>query len=355
MMRDVGTLVLENVLRGRATVQRHDLAPQCRRYCAASEAGADTHLGCLWEPLSTCRSPHGPGSPSLLDADVHEGLSMQITDVPAPPQWDAWIAGGSVWWETTDGHRAVQGPSGEALHAARTSMLRSLLAAQLWRPRPHVAEAVAALEQHVLRSVGGAAAALHPMLVLHVRGTDKSYDYGIMDQVRGRFPGKAVPYEAYGAMIRALENSTGLAFRTVLLLSDQLDLWHRRRRLRAYLRLGGRTRFLINPHWPSAAALLENPTWLGQGHGVLQADIGAGQASIYEFHRQLLADRGIAIAGAHGDSNCYIIGCGSSGVSQMVAQLVGRRAGVEAAWRSLWEEDFLPGWAPPPPRHLGSG
>eukprot|EP01137_Pigoraptor_chileana_P034595 Opistho-2@27385 len=323
-VRDIGTNLIESVMAGiPSRIWPEALQHSMRPFCTANGPDGDTSAGCFWtERFTQCTVDQG--APAI-------GLAFhQYITHAAPPYWDDMVAKGDVWWETADGKRIEQldppafsnGREG-AVEWSVYSMLRSMLFKTVWLANYDVRESIKKLEAGL--------ALKKPMLVLQIRRTDKAIDHGIVD-FRHRFPGGYVPFSAYGDMIKALEGNVGVAFKSVLLLTDDLASWRQRDEWMA----GFSDRSvvpLINPYWLKYEALFSSPEWLSTGHVNLDR---MADPSITTFHRELVAD--MMYASAHAD---YIVGCGSSGVSQYVAQGMGYRLGVDGTWVSLFEEDYF--------------
>jgi hypothetical protein len=173
------------------------------------------------------------------------------------------------------------------------------------------------------------------MVAIHVRRTDKGTDGGIAEVYRKLLPNQQLPVSMYVDMLEALEENVlnGARFRSIFVLSDDLTIWNQRA-------LFGARRVLFNPVWvnSSISDLLRSEAWQRGGHEKLPAsgEHPGGDEPMYSFHAQLLAD--VYVAGRHAD---YLIGCGSSGVSQLIAQLMGHRFRRDSNWLALWEEDYL--------------
>lgn len=395
LVRDTATLFLGGVLTNITVVSNPAQLAACKPYCTATQAnGSDTHLGCLFETLAPCRLPPGGAVKSPGNMNLVFGLptgNYGLPDMPEP-LWTRWVEAGAVWWETVQSQaagiatvvgsnaatttpppprtatlspRAAQ-PAGvgrDFVVAAQRTMLRGLLLnGVLWRPRPAVQRIAAQLERtlgllplsagdrgrlggidDVLSAADATGASaeqsrkaydrFHPMLVLMARRTDKAKDAGIYTRLRAGLPGGQLPIAVYGKLAAAAERSAGVQFRSVLLMTDDVGVWRNRSAISTHLARGERVRWLANPYWDHVASLLPHD-WLVNSHDALNVDTAVSR---YAFHAQLLAD--IIVAGRHGD---YMVGCGLSAVHQTVVQLVGARLGMDPAWRTLWEEDYLP-------------
>lgn len=360
LVRDITTQFMTYVLRGVALTEDPSALNGCKQYCTSAEAqGSDTHTGCLFGSLTPCTPPSNVPAAETRGSSMF-GLPLHNGDVPDVPSslLAGWERAGDVWWESLDGQRQPQPGAhvpGPVVAQAKLTMMRCMLAdSLLWRPRPAVLSLAAQLE-HTLGLAGPPATrtrsdtiatawpdsslprrarALHPMLVLMARRTDKSKDGGSYSMLRQRFRDRQVPIEMYGLMARAIENAAGVAFRSVFVLSDDIMVFRNRSSFLQHFRNGeSGVVSLTNPYWEEIAPLLPSD-WNQNSHDTLDITTAVPR---FAFHQQLLVD--MLVASRHGD---FLLGCGLSAVHQMVVQMAGARAGVDPTWRTVWEEDILP-------------
>jgi hypothetical protein len=395
MMRDLGSWIIKDLSEGKASLQRSDVGHLCKKYCNNARGTFDQHLGCFFAPLSACHSPYEghSGPPSRIDlsnAATMQMDSLEIDALAGPGDWDKWLLEGGTRWashaslQPPDSPRAhvelvsrLPVPVGAAAHSSYThpdeesvnrktsaapapaqkpacassaqyeqavkiSFLRSMIAGLSYRPLPEIIGKVLTLEnafglaKHTHTPLNRNARHLHhPMLILHARRTDKANDQGLVKAVRDKYPSGQLPVSVYVDMMRTLEREVldGQQFKSIFVLSDDLEVWNHRDEF------GNRT-VLVNPYWThgQTSELLNDNEWRRRGHVKLRV-LGnkAGEDSLmFNFHAQLVVD--VLFAAKHGD---YLLGCGGSGVSQLIAQLLGHRERIDGSWLSLWEEDFL--------------
>ena len=73
-----------------------------------------------------------------------------------------------------------------------------------------------------------------------------------------------------------------------------------------------------------------------EGHRFVDTILSKDPEAVYSYHASVLVD---AWAAAHHSD--FLIGVGSSGVSQLIAQWMGARWHVDGNMLSLWQEDFV--------------
>jgi hypothetical protein len=90
----------------------------------------------------------------------------------------------------------------------------------------------------------------------------------------------------------------------------------------------------LNPFWIEHKSIFLSRKWKKYGHTLLKSS--ASTLNTQTFHEQLVAD--VAFAIKHGD---FLMGCGTSGVSQYIAQGLGRKYYMDGNHLAAWEEDFF--------------
>jgi hypothetical protein len=217
------------------------------------------------------------------------------------------------------------------------SVLRALMAQQVFSPSkvtPWVQQRVEELELAAAATAAGGGGGgtsggfLPPTLVVHLRRTDKADDEAIMypHEQRATFRETLVIVRA---LIRAATRLSNLQFQSIFFMSDEPQAY-----------TVNHTRYLSAtlPHHPTVffndfvVRTLGNHTeYQSKGHEIFlknqQHDI---------MDRELAADMSFAAKHA-----AYVIGYGRSGVSQLLAQLIGARQRICPSQVSLFEDDMV--------------
>jgi hypothetical protein len=178
-----------------------------------------------------------------------------------------------------------------------------------------------------------------PVLALHIRRTDKARDPGQPSLLRSRGE-KQISLHVYGEMIRVVEHDLSISFNSVILLSDDLDSYFNREDW--FIGLSNQTaEVVVNPFWLEHSSFLNDSNWKNRGHDILSEIRTSEKTNDFDkhtFHLNIVSDA--LLASKHSD---FLVGCGSSGVSQFISQGIGMRKQTDGNWFSLWEEDFLLG------------
>lgn len=267
------------------------------------------------------------------------------------PLWDELVRAGAVGWRAASAdsrrlnsfaalrnisllERAELGrtESGQRQEAAeRLGMFRALMLRVAFHPNAALRKAIAGIEN---RTGLAKASQNGPVAVVHVRRTDKVIDFlgGAQRQdERSTYAvgsgGVAASLSAMGDVLlpwldRAIRPLSGL-----FLMSDD---WHSyepeaTKRLARGLR---NTSLKIMFNEESRTLEPTDAAQLSLGH-----EAWGNKAAI---GLQVLAESFAAAKQAD-----YIVGCGSSGVTQLVAQLIGGRVGMDPNVLGLWEDDHL--------------
>jgi hypothetical protein len=168
---------------------------------------------------------------------------------------------------------------------------------------------------------------------VHVRWTDKASDGGQALLLTDHTIALA---RMHRALDRA-EKRTGLAYRCLLVMSDDdgaavASLSHSLGDTYDIIPLSNVSSLFSSP--------AEYEAYRRQGHEFVQNAIqlskhGAGIARHYEYYRTVITDIFAAVSAAD-----YFVGVGTSGVSQLTAQLMGARRRTDANAFTIWQEDL---------------
>jgi hypothetical protein len=247
--------------------------------------------------------------------------------------WDELVEAGAVELRACDGGPSVHPNDGppRIQHLQRLAMFRSLLLRVAFKPNRRLRQGI-----DTLTTKAGVKefAQSRTLVALHVRRTDKKIDFG-----NSGLGGAPPPQWS----LSLSEGPTSVAaFRPLLdfvrqytkastgffLLSDDPRVY-RPEILNALFRSGNQTSpWVGNPFMRSGFLASFDDRKLDEGH-----ESWSGKPELYS---QVLAEVYAAAEWSH-----YVVGCGSSGVSQLVVQLMGARFGIDPNVLGLWEDDPL--------------
>lgn len=311
-------------------------------------------LECFFKPMSgtKCRRTLADLShnvSAMISPSVDDLVTLLMSDAPAvhvshwthvgfmvnalssssvfPTQlWERLQSAGAIQMWDTHGHAlnasAVQNDDPELYYTLMLSSLRTMLSSVMFAPTDEIqrlaqARAAELVSPHSTR----------PCVAVHLRWTDKKDDGGVASKMNFTADHVAI------ALTR-LEKLTGRSYRCVLLLSDDEEA------ATAALRglLGNaydvkpisRTRNLFSSQ-------AEYDVYRQKGHFHVRDYFGTRNPEMaHAYVREVFVDIQTAALAAE-----YLIGPGSSGVSQLLAQYIGARARVDANAVALWQEDIL--------------
>jgi len=311
---------------------------------------------CYFENLTACTGEFRAGRMGCPEQQLGRRTFKLTSDYSwflqkSQPLWDELVRAGAVGWRAASAESRLlnspaalrniselelaelgrEGPGQRQEAAERLGMLRALLLRVAFRPGAALREAIASIER---RTGLAEAARTGPLAVVHVRRTDKAIDFlgGAQrpDERSAYAAGSgsvASSLTAIGDVLlpwleRATQPLSGL-----FLMSDD---WHSyepeatKRLVRSLRNTSLKVMFDEESRRlePADAAKLS----LGHEAWGNKAAIGL----------QVLAESFAAAKQAD-----YIVGCGSSGVTQLVAQLIGGRVGMDPNVLGLWEDDHL--------------
>lgn len=329
-IRDYSDIIIVSVLTsGRNVVY---MRPEFTRWCAQRK-----WLECFFEPLSGCQgvitqAPDVKKSGSLTalqEAHLHQQFPPRGGRAHALAR-DASLFPQTLWNTMLDNEwihawgpnrqpldvRALEAAGGKAWYAQKLSAIRSMLLGRILRPLPKIRAAADAAIARAPASIPG-----KPYLAFHMRWTDKSTEGGESGAVKRS---KAAAAAALDALAVTTHASPG----SIFIMSDSPKAVAM---LRAELADTG------VPVWESGyiAQLLPNDaaraSYEASGHDKIKHLLKGDD--VYAFYDTVLIDALIAAKVAW-----YLIGVGTSGVSQLVAQWMASMEGIEGNLLTLWQE-----------------
>lgn len=285
---------------------------------------------CQFRPFSVCQ---GKRAVNTIEKLVHPGDKVWTRDAS---ELHSAVAG--VWshlsaaglradsWDSKKEMFSSMPVQEEISGARQLGILRSLMASVAFEPSALVENRVQELEVAVAPPAG-------PMLVVHIRRTDKVRDksqgiYSPAKHAKAKWTTSKNPLNsivAIKALIKKTELLGGTPFRSFFLIADDPE-YFRSDVLRAL-----QSAFAEEPR------PLFNPYILSQfSHDQNWKALGAFNISnTTEIDIQLMAD--VVFASRHGS---YVVGCGRSGISQLIAQRLGARFLMDPNELALFEDDM---------------
>lgn len=341
-LRDVGNQLLFGLLRRQMVVW------DSSTFIDPGGFGACVHRrfwleSCFFKNFSACQSAyeHGlMGKPALTIPNTG-GLSSEVARNSSwflrqsQVIWDELLASGAISYHSCGGkavllegelvRRFLSGAGADFEHAQRLSMLRSLLLRVAFRPNDaleqQTGELVAASRLGSLRERG-------PMVALHVRRTDKKMDFrgkGVESHLAESGTGHSVGN--FQRLIGWLERTAGPASSFFLMSDDP----------RTFQKPVYETLESFFMH----SAIPRSQSFTSASELLLLDDAALDAGHETWPHKEKLYRDVLAEAFAVGRYADYIVGCGSAGITQLIAQLIGGRVGVDPNLVGLWEDDHI--------------
>jgi hypothetical protein len=297
----------------------------------------DPYMECLFETFSSCQGI------SPVDQLVGAGRGYDLFSNEPGRQYGRGNLEKAIhnWWQEflQHGLYAMQYGSNATIQPKRLltppeasldekySVLRALIAHRIFAPSrttPWVQQRVLELEQQALNT----SLLQPPTLVVHLRRTDKANDGAHMypHEIRSSIPETLVVVRA---LIRAAQRMHPLPFQSIFFMSDEPQAF-----------LPENLEYLSStlPQCPSIfyndfvqKALSNHSDYKEKGHGVFTNTL---KHEIMD--RELVAS--MSFASRHAS---YVIGNGRSGISQLMAQLVGAKYHMCPSQLSLFEDDIV--------------
>ena len=351
-LRDYSDLAIISVFTfGRALLPRMDVG---RRHPIPQWCGDAVWFACYFQPFAgqQCKDvvPEGPwvGRDDLKELGNASKPFLQITrrtrgwfllyDHTLFPNdmWDALVTNQSVLFK--DAQSQVVMPLADVLDLKRVeptlyyhlslSALRAIMARHIFKVRPEIEKKAEDLLQDL--PVG------EPTVALHIRRTDKKLDKGVTDSLSFNNNHVRLALDTLTLQVakhdRTSSNTTSL-YQTLLALSDdpraitelQEELGNETFKVKG---LSNVKNFLSDADY---AAYLQQGHSFMEGREILDKDPQA----VYDYYASVVVD----VVAASNNSD-YLVGMGSSGVSQWIAQRIGGRRRIEGNALSLWQEDL---------------
>jgi len=213
-----------------------------------------------------------------------------------------------------------EGYSPDLVASMKTSMLRSLLVPAALTPLPpaiKMADEILGSQPYEL-----------PMLAIHIRRTDKTDE----DPYYAAFH-KFLPTKYFFKIARQLEEREGVTFKSVFIMTDTPGLVPQIKKsgvAKAEMR-GDPT--ILHNNWFEVQKKLKGAAYMKQFEGGYK-HVSAEVKRQYQF--SFLAE--VFAAARH---SSYVLGSGSSGVGQIIAQSIAARTGVDPNMFGIWTEDWL--------------
>jgi len=242
--------------------------------------------------------------------------------------WDQMVSTGGVQlWDTCGNplHDAtLRREDPELYHHLVLSALRTMLTPIMFRPEDAISKLAASRAESL--AVPTSDRGSHCVAV-HIRWTDKKDDGGVTAKL-------SFTVDHVATALERLERATSMTYRCVLLMSDDDEA--AAKALRGLLGDAYQVKLIsrVRDLFPSQA---EYEIYRKKGHFHVRDYFGARDpAMALAYSQEVFVD--IETAARTAD---YVIGPGSSGVSQLVAQYIGARRRMDANAVALWQEDVL--------------
>eukprot|EP00928_Gymnodinium_smaydae_P016693 TRINITY_DN16302_c0_g1_i1.p1 TRINITY_DN16302_c0_g1~~TRINITY_DN16302_c0_g1_i1.p1 ORF type:complete len:485 (+),score=91.83 TRINITY_DN16302_c0_g1_i1:39-1493(+) len=297
----------------------------------ASCAGNTSWLeGCYFERITTCKEEDAPEAMSF-DRLASRRTTSITEDVDCVGELKAI---GAITRHTLSekAGSSAEHASPQWRHAERLAMFRALLLRVVFKPNSALKRAIHAVERRAgLRELAKAG----PVVAIHIRRTDKAKDFGDNSALQGRnselYAAKSL--NAFQASLTTvsdvllpwLEKSIG-NLSGAFVMSDDYRSFEPKTRTLLFrgLRRNATTAFAFDPE--SSRFAPRNEEELARGHETWG-------------HRAEQGLQVLAEAFAAGRWANYVVGCGSSGVTQLMLQLLGGRLRVDPNVLGVFEDD----------------
>jgi hypothetical protein len=205
-------------------------------------------------------------------------------------------------------------------HTLSLSALRTMLAPIIFKPKPYIEVIARARAKNLTR-------AHHNCVAIHLRWTDKKEDGGVA-------AGIEYTVDHIPPALERLERRTGRSYQCLLILSDD-DVAARR----ALVTKLGDTYDVkpVSRLQGVFASEMDYQIYRKRGHAYFEQEVAQRDPQrAYAYSREVVID--IVTASLAAD---YLLGVGSSGVSQVLAQFIGADRKVDANAIAIWQEDVL--------------
>lgn len=176
-----------------------------------------------------------------------------------------------------------------------------------------------------------------PQLTIHIRRTDKTEefkrsttDFSKKTMTDNYFFDHNQSIHHFGKLVEILENSTNIHFKSYFFLSDSPDMYNRLDALESY--------FYLNKQSTDSKVERFMSSYI---HDEFQGNEEFKTNGHLKVNHMGLNQDVVACYFAASEHSSYIIGMGSSAVSQAISQRIGARLGVTPDAIAVWEEDFI--------------
>lgn len=263
------------------------------------------------------------GPTPVVYFDRHTRFSFILQDPRFFPNrlWDEMLTSQSVSFYDNDGEimqaTVLRRNHPDLYHIISLSALRTMVAPIAFAPKHRLVQSAQA---RVDESVGRSSRCI----AVHLRWTDKKKDRGIA--ARMNFTVDHVP-----AALKRIKQRTGTNYKCVILLSDdpRSALAALERRLGSGYSVHAISR--IDQHFVSSA---QHDNYKKRGHEYVHTFLTQDPDFVYAYFREVIVDVLAALCRAE-----YLIGVGSSGVSQLLSQYMGAVRHVDSNAMAVWQED----------------
>lgn len=291
-----------------------------------SPTGLDSMLTLLLSDAPAVHLAHWPWVGFMVNAT--SGSRVFPTEL-----WESLQSTGGVRMWDTHGHAlnasAVQREDPELYYTLALSALRTMLSSIMFAPKDEIQRLAQARAAELEPSSHNQRRQHNPCVAVHLRWTDKKDDGGVAAKMNFTADHVAI------ALTR-LEKLTSRSYRCVLLLSDDEEA--ATVALRSLLgdayevKPISRMRSLFSSQ-------ADYDVYRKKGHFHVRDYFGSRDpAMAHAYVREVFVDIHTAALAAE-----FLIGPGSSGVSQLLAQYMGARMRVDANAVAMWQEDVLGG------------
>lgn len=310
-IRDFQDILIGNALNGKLVLH----ANGGERCPAEDEDASDPFLRCIFEPFSRCQAE------SSFDSDTSGAERMEAVEVD-PGQFIQ-----PVVEILRDSGLVQYGNEGDQLMDYRyLGVLRSLLQTTAFKFSSSVEERVLQLETKLGDFAG-------PMLIVHVRRTDKATDAGggrmqSWFQYNGDDDSRMQGLEAILRLVEFAEIKSEINYKSLYLIADDPRFFETTFVSAFQDATARNATVLYNPYISETFG--EDHEWMEHGHGKVSTAVHKS------LDIELAADMSFAIKyGTH------VVGCGRSGISQFIAQGLGAKYMADPNTLSVFEDDSL--------------
>lgn len=235
--------------------------------------------------------------------------------------WNSMMSKGLVKYHNDLGNKIdpsqLKKHSPQLYHLISLSALRSMFTPVIFQPQPRLLIAASYMVSKLKPT--------KRCVSVHFRWTDKRKDTGITSKMN--FSTGHVP-----AALNRIVHRTGYPYMCLLVLSDDDHASFNSVRSR----LGSSHDVALVSQLRSLFTPEEYKEYRKSGHDYVQSLTLRDPARVYTYFDAVVVDILVAV-----QSSDYLIGVGSSGVSQLIAQYMGARHMADGNAFAVWQEDIL--------------